>query len=305
MQIHFKGEGYCHWSIPYNPPSYAADHPTSFTGKEEYFNLQLVVWSRQNAPDELLPTGTHNFPFQFTLPTDRSLPTSFEASRRHGSLVEGYIRYTIKAGIESDHPNFYYTPETRLSVLEIVSVDSPLLRSPVQLEQQKFVGFLCCTSGPVVILLDLPKTGFCVGECVPAVVHIANNSRRDIRMSASIYKIVTYQATGGGRQIDRNCIAQVTQLQPVQPRASETFNTDQLVIPLSTSPTQSSSAVIKIEYLFEVFGGAALCLGSWQQIPIVIGNVQQSAPTASAPQPGVPSLGNTAEPNPGNIGSIV
>ena len=300
MQINLKGEGYCHW----RESSGSGENQTThyYTGKEEYFNVQLVVWSRQNAPDELLPTGTHNFPFRFTIPTDRSLPTSFETSR--GSWVEGYIRYTIKAGISSGHPNFDYTSEAQLPVLEIVSVDSPLLRSPVQLERQKSIGVLCCTSGPIIIKIDLPKTGFCVGECVPAVVHIANNSRRDIRMSASIFKIVTYQDTGGYRRqrSDRNRIAQVTQLQPVQPRASGTFNTDQLVIPPSTSPTQASSAVIKIVYLFEVFGDVQWSLGSKQQIPIVIGNVQQSAPTVSAPQPGVPLLGNTAEPNPGNIG---
>ena len=122
-------------------------------------------------------------------------------------------------------------------------------------------------------------------------------------MSASIYKIVTYHTTGGRQISDRSCIAQVTQLhaQPVQPGASGTFNTDPLVIPPLTRPTQSSSAVIKIVYLFEVFGGIDWSSGSRQQIPIVIGNTQQSAPTVSAPQPGVPSLGNTAEPNPDNF----
>ena len=265
MQIKFKGKGHCKWTTTTGSGENRTTEEHS--SKEKYFREKVVVWTSDDAPNQMLPSGAHSFPFQFTFPTDKVIPSSFDRSLESDL---GSIRYKIKAGI-SNGDKYVHVAKARLPFREAVSVAS--LNSSVEREDEKTVGCLCCASGPVVVKVDLPRTGFRVGESVPVVINVENNSTRDVTMSASIVEKITYIAEGMSHKYHTRSIASVGLNEPVRPRATEAWNTEQLAIPPATVPSQSSSDVIKVAYAFVASGSIPWSLGSRQEITIVIGTV--------------------------------
>ena len=153
------GRGHVHWTETRSRGS--GDNrstETNYTANETHVDLQNVVWSKDQSAS-MLAAGEHRHQFRFLLP--QNIPSSFEARG------PGWIRYNIEAKIDRKFPKSSQKVETRLQVTENVHISADSLRLPFLLEKQKTAGCLCCKSAPIVTTLEVPRTGYCVGEGDP------------------------------------------------------------------------------------------------------------------------------------------
>ena len=75
---------------------------------------------------------------------------------------------------------------------EIIDINKPKLQLPVSLYVRKNAFFFCCVSGPVIATLDLPKTGFCVGEDIPYHITIENGGSQAAEATVSLEEHIPY-----------------------------------------------------------------------------------------------------------------
>ena len=157
----------------------------TYTSKEVYVSATLVVWSRELYPGRKLEHGSYSYPFRFTLPS--VLPSSFQSSI-------GIVRYTVEGRIGTGALKFDHVIQTNIPVVEVVNVYIPTFQVPVCKSMQINVCCLCCATGPVAVTVQLPRTGYCVGEKVPLNVEVQNGSNKRLRLRAILEQRVVYTA---------------------------------------------------------------------------------------------------------------
>ncbi|XP_052098843.1 arrestin domain-containing protein 17-like [Mytilus californianus] len=114
-----------------------------------------------------LPSGQHNFPFQFMLPP--TLPSSFEHQY-------GQVRYLLKATLDKPLKFYHHTklPFTVVSLLDLNAI--PEASRPMQNQVAKTLCCLCCESGPITGVLRVDKSGYVPGEAIYLQGEIQNLS---------------------------------------------------------------------------------------------------------------------------------
>ena len=185
--IQFAGSSYVHWTESRTTGSRGNRRRVtrSYTSTQSYVDLTAPLWDSQQSPDGKLAPGQYNWPFSFNIPPNA--PSSFEGS-------VGYIRYSLVGKIVTGLLKFNHSVELRVPVQQLVKISDPRLLQPVRQEVQKTVCCLCCASGPIVLTVALPKTGFCIGESLQLHASLENGSNRHVSMSASIIKNIVFHA---------------------------------------------------------------------------------------------------------------
>ena len=252
-----------------------------YRSDEQYIDCAAVLWDKDNAGGSAFPVGIHNYNFSFQLAGPK-LPASFKGT-------VGQIRYTVEARVVKQGLLKRDTTATAIIPLHnTVTINSPQLMSPVSMKVQKTLCCWCCASGPIVMNVQIPRTGFCIkNDSIPIKVSVENGSSREIRqVIASIHKQVVYTARGSHRHDETNRhdsdnIATIGS-ELITPHNSIVWRPNPLTIP-ETSPTLTSCAIIQVNYLLRVTAAISWGINPCINIPITLGNVPLSEELDSAP----------------------
>ena len=289
--VQFSGRSHVHWTESRTEGSGDNQRTVTYTytSTEPYVDLVAPLWNKQQSPGGNLAPGQYSWPFSFTVPP--TAPSSFEGS-------VGNIRYSLVGKIVTGLLKFNHSVEVQIPVQQLVKITDPRLLQPVRQEVQKKLCCLCCASGPIVLTVALPKTGFCIGEPFQLHASLENGSnRRGLIMNASITQRVAYFAQGhtnwGGKTL-LNIASE-----EIEPQSSRNWD------PTITIPTEGVSIIhetschnIKVTYILNVICRIPRALNLSMGFPIQLGNCRDQQQTAPAVQPGPPQQPAAAYPPP-------
>ncbi|XP_065218569.1 arrestin domain-containing protein 4-like [Planococcus citri] len=161
VKLKIIGEAKCEWMAGKTP----------VRSREIYLNSELTLVGGTGTKLKL-PVGQYSYPFTALLPSE--IPSSL------GSTY-GEILYYMKAKIDIPFA-FDYKHEAKFFVLNLVNLNLyPSLRTPYSEEKSRKFWFLRWKSGPLTMVVHLPKTGFCSSERIPFTIKIDNASDVAVR----------------------------------------------------------------------------------------------------------------------------
>ena len=281
--VQFSGRSYVHWTEERSGDDHesdtAGDNEETYTSTEAYVDLIAPLWNKQQSPDGKLAPGQYSWPFSFIIPP--TAPSSFEGTSRDSV---GNIRYVLVGKIVTGLLKFDHSVEVRVPVQQLVKITDPRLLQPARREVQKRLGCLCCASGPIVLTVALPKTGFCIGEPFQLHASLENGSnRRGLTMNASITQPVVYHAQGN-RNWDTKTLLNIAS-EEIEPQSSQNWD------PTITIPTEGVNIIhgpscsnIKVTFTLNVICRIPRALNLSMSIPIELGNCHDQQQTAPAVQ---------------------
>ena len=262
ISIVLSGKACVHWTEENRMGGGMSGNRTvHYDDTEIIFNDMLIqLWG--NGRESQLAAGRYEFPFNFQLPSNRVLPTSFESQN-------GYIRYSLLARIHRQSPfKRDHTIIRGITVNEIV--DTARLTAPLLRSNEKTLS-LCCTSGPISLSVITDRGGYCLGESIALSVEVENHSNgRITSIRAALKQVVTCYA-GGRRHVHNQIIQRITG-PGIEPGATSNWNNQLLPIP-ATVPSISSCRILKFSYVLTVKLGAPGVNDLHVSIPITVGNV--------------------------------
>lgn len=228
----------------------------------EYLHETQMLWNREDAGSSTISAGHHSFPFIFILPYH--IPSSFEGR-------VGWVRYELLGRIVTGVKKEERSVEIDIPVMEIVDINrDPFLIVPANIQVQKRVWNFLCTFSNVCMLVNMPRTGFCVGEDIPLNVSLENGSRHEIVITAILRQKVTYTSKRNKRQFDKATVIRVSS-QSIGPRTSTIWPTNLQVS--QDEATSQSYNPIHIGYRIKVVASVAWGQILVAKIPITIGNI--------------------------------
>ena len=122
------------------------------------------------------------------------------------SRARAHIRYSVKASVDRPERSNYESKKPFI-VIEDIDVNNPALVKPMKSENDKFLGCLCCESGPLTITTSIDRAGYCPGESVMVSVSVENLTNREIRgIRLQLLSVTTLSAEGSTCQVPRNVI---------------------------------------------------------------------------------------------------
>ena len=211
-----------------------------------------------------LPAGEHRFPFCFRL-TGSRLPTSFK-----GSL--GYISYFVGAKVVRSSSKKDIVASVEIPFVETVDINrDPELLKPVYGENRKTVYSLLGDSSPIILRVQLNRSGFCIGERITIQADVRNGSGRNITLQAKLIQKIQFSAT----DLQADCTSEVlATVSGPQIASGDSFqwSSDSLVVP-ATEPTIASCSYISVCYVLKVSAVIPQASNCIVTIPVVIGNV--------------------------------
>lgn len=193
LGMYFKvyGVACCHWTESQSRTTGSGEnrrttnHTVHFRGENVYLNTKTYLFGYDGAPAVEIPSGTHRYNFALQLPP--LLPASFEATH-------GHIRYDIEAVL--DVP-WGFDREFKLQFTVLRNNDDlnhdPLLRIPCQMEDITTFCCFCCQSAPLIMTVNVPRTGFAPGQNIPININFVNKSDVDVtRTKINLKRIIRY-----------------------------------------------------------------------------------------------------------------
>ena len=298
IRVTFRGYADVHWTeteseTDSNGESRSVTH--HYSSHEDYFNTVIVLWNQEQISNRVLNPGHYVFPFRFEFPSGR-LPSSFVGS-------SGHIRYEVEARISTGLFHFDKKVSAIIQVVDRVDINVPALMSPVQYEEEKTICCLCCASPSISLTVNVPRTGFCIGEVIPFTATLDNGSGRIITLIASVNQKVTFRAQQSTRW-DTQRLDAIQSRQAAQARSTfQWIPTKQLAI-MSAIPTIANCGIISLEYNLRVEAVIPWSRNAVINIPITLGNVPPQSSAGLPPLPPIqyPSLPMNAfvpnDPNP-------
>ena len=157
------------------------DHKRS----KKYLDFTIYLWERNQHPNGGISAGTHEFPFEFTLPSD--LPSTF-------SGTFGRIKYKVKGWIPPAHILLIKGTETSVDLL--VARDVPILHPSLQSHyrtKRTVAGGLFTRSGRIQLIVDLPQTDLLQGEAVPLNGQVLSTSTSKTSLYVYLIQHITYK----------------------------------------------------------------------------------------------------------------
>ena len=220
-----------------------------------------VLWNHQQFPNGTIGPGTFDFDFQFTLPSN--CPGSFEG-------LSGHIKYVLRGNIfsgENSHLN--YKTELPIQVCKTVDVNLPQLMLPIHRSIQKQVGFSCFGNN-VELTVNIPHTGFCIGDKLPLTVSVTNNTSRQIKLRATILRMTKYFVQM--HPVCERAKLAVAASPEIAPHSLYTWSVEDLTIP-QVEPSFEGSAIIQMRYLLKVKAVIPWARECAVLFPLTLGNV--------------------------------
>ncbi|KAF6123108.1 arrestin domain containing 1 [Phyllostomus discolor] len=239
--------------------------------EEGYFNSTLSLADKGS-----LPTGEHNFPFQFLLPA--TAPTSFEGP--FGKIVH-QVRATIDTPrFSKDHQCscvFYI-----LSPLNLNSI--PDIEQPNVASATKKFSYKLVKTGSVVLTASTDLRGYVVGQVLRLQVDIENQSGKDTSpVVASLLQKVSYKA--------KRWIYDVRTIAEVEGAGVKAWRQtqwqEQILVPALPQSALPGCSLIHVDYYLQVSLKAPEASVT---LPVFIGNIAvNQAPLSPRPGLGPPA----------------
>ena len=240
---------------------------------DKFFEQAVEVLPGAGQTQELQP-GDYEYPFSWQLPG--SSPSTWVAKTTgQGGFFDsgkpkGMIKYTAKG--EIDVPmGFDKSCETIFNVTNVRDLNNYVhLANPVSLNRSKEVGFLCFTSGRIVLTASLDKSGFVPGEKMEAKIECNNQSSKPLKLLLKFMQIVKYKG-----RIGETIPLMTHNLAPQQPGQTDSIKHSMQVMQLVPSGMNEYNTV---DICYEIHVEATAEGGIDQfplkvQIPITIGNI--------------------------------
>ena len=263
IDISFVGCGKVEWTKG------SGEDSETYKAREEYSHETVTVWdSSREGHSGTLPAGHHEFPFTFSIP--ESCPSSYETERGSSNL-DAWIRYTLtgqistKGALKANH-----TTEKRVIVTKEPSLQ-PANAEPVRQRSQTVKGCLSCVSGPVDLTVEIPRSGFTVGEKIPLSVSLENGSGRSLRVEAALVKNVALKARGHGLKRPPQKVVSVSS-NPYRAGSSVSWNPQTLIVPDGHATMETPGRMIKVSYEVRVHVGLRFGQKLEVSISVVIGH---------------------------------
>lgn len=161
-----------------------SDDPFTNASSEIYLDMAFYLWRKDSSikGDGLCP-GNHEFPFEFPLPPN--IPSTFKDMR-------GKIEYICKAWMPSsgifgrDYGLAVVIPVCRKITLPAMSLHDP------QYTDRDVVGGLFKFSGRIKLSVELPRSGYLLGEVIPLSGNIENTSTSSVHLRAYLIQHIAY-----------------------------------------------------------------------------------------------------------------
>ncbi|XP_030647694.1 arrestin domain-containing protein 3-like [Chanos chanos] len=240
--------------------------------KEKYFSLeQFLIREGQNKDSNVIPPGTHVYPFTFQIP-QQNMPASFKGSV--GKVVYSLetklsrsMRVSNKAKTE-----FAYVPKPDLTI--------PDLMLPQYGTKDKKMRVF--TSGSVSISTNMEKMGYYLGEGLKVMAEVHNNSSRAVKLKYSFYVKHSFFARGRRRVHTHEILKE--QGEPIEPSTQRNV-TRVLNIPPDIMTSILNCRILKVEYRLRVYLDVPYASDPEIKFPVVI-------------LPLGPDMSNMVPPNP-------
>ena len=279
ISITLRGYADVHWTETYtvnDQHGHSRTETRHYHSHHDYINEATILWNKEQVPNRVLNPGNYVLPFRFML--SGHLPSSFAGQY-------GHIRYELKARISTGLFHFDKTVSAIIQVVDRVDINVPALMSPVQYEDEKTICCLCCASRPISLTVNVPRTGFCIGEGIPLTATLDNGNGRIITMRATAIKTVTFHAQGRTKSITIELNA--FQSPPVQPRSTYQWAPCEQLAIRSAIPTIANCDIIRLGYTLRIEANIPWALDAVINIPFTLGNVPSQS---SAGQPPLPPI---------------
>ena len=264
IRLEFFGKAHVDWTedSPYFTGRRVGIRTVRFTGNRQYVR-NAFIWKADNA--NLLSAGSRDFAFSFQLTGD--LLPSYEDKN-------GYIRYSLITAItqRGQHTPEVATAET-IKVAPLFKIDTPALLAPFQIEKQKSACCACCASAPIVLTVQLPRRGYCVGEIIPFTAAVENGSGRQVKITALVSRKATY-ILKEHRKENELAVSNVLISAFIGQRETLQWTPNQLRLPANmTAVSITTCEIMKISYAFKVSVVIPWGLDLEVTVPLSIGNV--------------------------------
>lgn len=165
LRLTIEGEAACKWN------EFRGRSSVNYRGEEKYLNSVTYLFGSKDGESMEVEAGYHTYHFECHLPSQ--IPHSVEGDY-------GYVRYKVTVNLDIPWA-FNLKTEKAFKVVRHEDLNFfPELRLPCALEETKVFCCLCCKSGPLILKVCLPKTGFAWGENIPICVEMINRSRTDV-----------------------------------------------------------------------------------------------------------------------------
>ena len=292
--IQFIGSSYVHFTLFYTTGhgQYQRTESRNYSSNERYVNLTAPLWNSQQSFDGWLAPGQYSWPFTFNIPA--SAPSSFESQN-------GDIRYRLVGKIVTGQLQSDQSVELRVPVRQLVKISDPRLFLAVRKETQTKVCCLCCASGPIVLTVTVPKTGFCLGESFQLHALVENGSNRRLRVVANFGEHIAYFAEGrsysGGKTLGS------VGSDEIEPRSSRNWDPT-IKIPQNTDIVHKTSCRnINVTYSLTVICEIPRSIDLYVDYKLEFGNCRDEDQTEGAPPAtGPPQQATATYPPPAQPG---
>ena len=278
ISITLRGYADVHWTETYtvnDQHGHSRTETRHYHSHHDYINDSAILWKKEQVPNRVLNPGNYVLPFRFML--SGNLPSSFAGQY-------GHIRYELEARISTGLFHFDKTVSAIIQVVDRVDINVPALMSPVQYEDEKTLLSLSA-SPPISLTVNVPRTGFCIGEGIPLTASLDNGSGRIITMKATPIKKVTFHAQGHTKSITTELNA--FQSPPVQPGSTYQWAPCEQLTISSAIPTIANCDIIRLGYTLRIEVSIPWALDAVINIPFTLGNVPSQS---SAGQPPLPPI---------------
>ncbi|XP_016067250.1 PREDICTED: arrestin domain-containing protein 1 [Miniopterus natalensis] len=246
--------------------------------EEGYFNSALSLADKGS-----LPTGEHNFPFQFLLPA--TAPTSFEGPF-------GKIVYQVRATIDTPRFSKDHQCSCLFYILSPLNLNSiPDIEQPNVASTTKKFSYKLVKTGSVVLTASTDLRGYVVGQVLRLQADIENQSGKDTSpVVASLLQKVSYKA--------KRWIYDVRTIADVEGAGVKAWRRtqwqEQILVPPLPQSVLPGCSLIHVDYYLQVSLKAPEASVT---LPVFIGSIAVNhAPLSPLPGPGPP---------PGAVSSVV
>ncbi|XP_065218031.1 arrestin domain-containing protein 3-like [Planococcus citri] len=267
LKVTIRGRASCEWNESKMYMSTKCKYnfkPVNRKSTETYLESEQVLIEKKENFE--LPMGEHTFQFAVMIPSQA--PSSFNSSY-------GVISYDIKA--EFKIPMDCHKEERiNFIVINPLNLDLyPNLKIPYRREKRKTFCYLWCASGPLTMVVNLPKTAFVSSESIPIILEIDNTSNKIYVDAVDIYLKREINWIADGFRISQNSTLEKLRLglNGLGEGQSHSWN-ENFTVPDVVFPFLGHCSVMKIKHELHI---EAVVSGFFSNlsmhIPITIGNV--------------------------------
>lgn len=149
-----------------------------------YFDMELYLWRKDDSiKDDGLCPGIHEFPFEFPLPPNIPSSSQFQF---------GGVKYTCMAMMPSSNDNRNYQRRVVICVKRRLFLPVTSLHDPQYAEADVAGGLFKSRSGRIKLSVELPRSGYLLGETIPLSGRIDNTSSSSVHLRAYLIEHTAY-----------------------------------------------------------------------------------------------------------------